>query len=306
MKYKIVEISRSELLTKGYSEHARLHDIYGENLRIYTILDKNNGTIGSFILYIFNKLWEKHIITPPFLTDIQLRINCKAQNPSQVNSFYKDILESIALFLREQQATVVDIVLPPYVLNGLPFVWAKFDLGIRYTYLLDLSFSEMELLNRMSSQRRKNIKDGEKSEVVVDKIDDTEIIKKLALETLSSKNAKYSEDLVNRIVSQSSSERLFTYLVHDNTDKLAMATCLSVEDEVYYLFGWVNSNAENSNAGTLALWNCIKHSQSVAKRFNFAGSKIPSVERYFRGFGGELTPCLSISRKKGVSNLFKK
>lgn len=306
MKYNIVEITASELLTKGSAEQVGLSNIYGENLKVYSITDKNNEIIGSFLLYIFNKLWEKHIITPPFLTDIQLKIKCKAQNPSQVNSFFKDVLESIALFLTEQQATLIDIVLPPSFQNGLPFIWANFDLSVRYTYLLDLSFSQSNLLERMSSQRRKNIKDGEKSQLKIEKIENPDIIKKSALETLSSKNAKYNEDLVNRIVERSSSGKLFTYLISDSTGNLALSTCLVVGDEVYYLFGWVNSNAENSNAGTLALWNCIKHSQSVAKRFNFAGSKIPSVERYFRGFGGELTPCLSISRKKGVSNLFKK
>jgi hypothetical protein len=54
---------------------------------------------------------------------------------------------------------------------------------------------------------------------------------------------------------------------------------------------------KHHGAGALALWHAIQHAKSLnLKRFDFEGSMIKPIEKYFRGFGGELAPYFRISR----------
>ena len=54
----------------------------------------------------------------------------------------------------------------------------------------------------------------------------------------------------------------------------------------YYLIGGSDPKLRNSGATSLALWEAICFASTVTKSFDFEGSMIESVERFFRGFGG--------------------
>ena len=59
----------------------------------------------------------------------------------------------------------------------------------------------------------------------------------------------------------------------------------------------------NSGATSLLMWNAIQFASTVSQIFDFEGSMIESVERFFRGFGAVQTPYFSIShiRSKRVA-----
>ncbi|MBE7441610.1 MAG: hypothetical protein HS119_04060 [Flavobacteriales bacterium] len=48
---------------------------------------------------------------------------------------------------------------------------------------------------------------------------------------------------------------------------------------------------------SLLLWEAIKRSKNKTKSFNFEGSMIESIERYFRAFGGKQTPYFEITKR---------
>jgi hypothetical protein len=52
------------------------------------------------------------------------------------------------------------------------------------------------------------------------------------------------------------------------------------------------------------MWKSILHARQLGLRtFDFEGSMIPEVERYFREFGGKLIPYYEISKAKFPVNL---
>ena len=53
----------------------------------------------------------------------------------------------------------------------------------------------------------------------------------------------------------------------------------------------------NNFAMSALLWEAILYSKNELKAqvFDFEGSMIPSIERYFRKFGGELTPYYTLN-----------
>jgi len=49
----------------------------------------------------------------------------------------------------------------------------------------------------------------------------------------------------------------------------------------------------------MAIVEAIKHSKELGiSKFDFEGSMLPEVEKYFRGFGGNLVPYYSINKAK--------
>lgn len=308
MKFEVTEITKAtDLKEMQYlQEYSQiLKSVYQNPLKCFTLKDKGQNPVAFFCIYSFNKLWQKHIITPPFLTDIQLTSFGLASNFSQINNFNRDVISTVASFLKKQSHSYMEIVLPKDVKDALPFIWNDFKVGIRYTYYLDLSLKEEELIQNMSSQRRKNIRDAEKLDLKVKEISDPKLIFSKANETLSSKSAKFNEEIVRQLAELACTENLVTIGIYEKDNLVALSSCLITPSEAIYLFGWNTNEQGQSFIGTYALWNCILACKSRSSSFNFAGSQIPSIEKYFRGFGGTLTPLISvISDKRKLTKQF--
>ena len=66
------------------------------------------------------------------------------------------------------------------------------------------------------------------------------------------------------------------------------------ENSAYYLWGGSDPKFRNSGANSYCLWEAIKFSSSVTKAFDFEGSILKPIEKYFRSFGGKLTPYFHV------------
>jgi lipid II:glycine glycyltransferase (peptidoglycan interpeptide bridge formation enzyme) len=75
------------------------------------------------------------------------------------------------------------------------------------------------------------------------------------------------------------------------------------DESAYYLAGAVDPDNKNTGAMSLLMWTAILFSSSVTNAFNFEGSMIEPVERFFRSFGAKQTPYFEI--RKTDSKLLK-
>ena len=50
----------------------------------------------------------------------------------------------------------------------------------------------------------------------------------------------------------------------------------------------------------LLLWEAIQFSSDVTRKFNFEGSMIKSIEKFFRAFGGRQVPYLEITKTNSI------
>jgi len=62
--------------------------------------------------------------------------------------------------------------------------------------------------------------------------------------------------------------------------------------------GGGNPSLRNSGAHSLILWEAIRYVADYAETFDFEGSMLPGVERFFREFGAIQTPYFTISKGK--------
>jgi len=77
-----------------------------------------------------------------------------------------------------------------------------------------------------------------------------------------------------------------------------IASNFLVEDSntVYYLMGGINPEFADIGAMDLVQYESIKYAISQGKNFDFEGSMVKSIEKYFRSFGAIQKPYFEITK----------
>jgi hypothetical protein len=77
------------------------------------------------------------------------------------------------------------------------------------------------------------------------------------------------------------------------------------EKRAYYLLGGYSDPMKSGNAVPLALWHAIQFTavDLGLPEFDFEGSMVPTIERFFRKFGGTIKPTYTISYEKRINVL---
>jgi len=193
--------------------------------------------------------------------------------------------------------------------DWLPFYWQGFRQTTRYTYLLkDLKNSDL-LWENMSYQTRRNIRDAqEKFQITVRtgvSVDDFIHIQNQTFERQHQRN-KQDANILRRLI-DTCRERGQGEIWggYDGDGRLhAAAFVVWQQRSAYYIAGGGDSSLRHSGAHSLALWEAVKQVAQYTDTFDFEGSMLPGVERFFREFGGVQTPYLSVS--KGKIGLFER
>jgi hypothetical protein len=64
----------------------------------------------------------------------------------------------------------------------------------------------------------------------------------------------------------------------------------------HYLLGGSDPSYRTSGAASLLMWDAIRFAATRSKLFDFEGSMVEGVARFFRGFGAELVPVTHVYR----------
>ncbi len=183
--------------------------------------------------------------------------------------------------------------------NALPFQWSGFNETNRYTYLLSLEQEEKELRSGLRENNRKQIKKAEKT-IEISETNDALLLQGTLQQSIENK------------IEISYFERMIAYVEKHNCGKVWKATegknihavllCISDEKSAYYLLGGNAKEFKNSGAMSLLTWNALLYFKQLGiKQFNFEGSSIEAVEKYFRGFGGELVSFKRLEKHNSKS-----
>jgi lipid II:glycine glycyltransferase (peptidoglycan interpeptide bridge formation enzyme) len=255
-------------------------NIFGEKLKIFGIYDNNNIMIGGFYLYVDSKAGMKYYRNPPFTPFIGLFFENKAQNKVKSHSYEKSIISQIADFISKLPYQILSIAFQKDFIDMQPFIWEKYKVVPNYTYIIDLSQSIDKINSELASERRNDLKKAYKDEVIVEKTEDFNIVKSLVLNTF------------NRIKNNS-----FAFTSYLNKTPIATCFCIYDKSTAYYLLGGYDSENRHKGAGALAIWQSIQYAKSLnLDYFDFEGSMVKPIERYFRGFGGDMYPYYTINK----------
>lgn len=219
----------------------------------------------------------------------------------------KEIIRLLARHLKKEFSAIA-CRFPPEIVDLQPFIWEGYATSVLYTYRLNVGNLDMVWEN-MDPTRRKNIRRALQDGVTIDDgapfadvfcmVEKT--FKRQEKDVLFRDAAFRYHDMLTR------ENRCRSFLARSKLGEcLAAAYIVWDEKRAYYLLGGYDSETGHHSAGALAMWEAIRFTQEKLglTEFDFEGSTIPSVERFFRKFGGTLTPTYRVSWRNQSSPAF--
>lgn len=185
--------------------------------------------------------------------------------------------------------------------NWVPFFWAGFSQTTRYTYRIpDLSDGK-KVWDGLQTNIRTDIKKAQSRFGLHVRTDlDVGDFLKLNVQTFErqGKRLPYSAGLVERLDAACRGRRARQIFIAEDSEGRRHAGAYVVWDSnsAYYLMGGGDPELRNSGATSLCIWESIRFAATVTRSFDFEGSMIEPVERFFRAFGAEQTPYFAVSR----------
>ena len=273
--------------------------MFGDDISHYGLYEGDNMA-GGFYIYKKKKYGFSVCCNPPFTPFTGLFFRKDAKSPAKAMDKCKKIMSLVAEFIDKMDCSVVSLSFDKNTIDMQPFIWRDFKVIPHYTYIVELSPSIDDIWMRMSNEKRTTITKGTKDGLVVRRVNDYAIVKSLVLKTFSRQNKTTNVSGVNKILFDFANDRnSFAFAAFNNGNPIACTFCIHDDKAVYYLLGGYDSENKHNCAGTLCVWESIQYAKSLGMPyFDFEGSMVPAIERYFRGFGGQLTPYYRINKAK--------
>lgn len=292
------EFNRLQLESNEVFSSESWTSAYDSKLRRFVILDDSEKVIGGFVAYEGGMRSIKTLVTPPFASHCGLFISSEHSSPFKKNSFQKKIMQAIADFLSNSSYSYYKLDFPEGFGDMQPFVWKKMNVNVKYSYVLDCSVSVEEIRGNLDPKLRNVLNKFEKENWIISNERNPEEAYALITSTLGSNNVKWKDEILKELLKTTC---LNYTLIQSQNGVVAIALTADAGTKAYYVFGGVRREEKNNSLGPAALFNAILFAkQNDRTVFDFEGSMIPEIERYFRQFGGELVAQYSINGGRGL------
>ena len=218
----------------------------------------------------------------------------------------KDLMEALIDQLPDYQLFRQNFA--PDIVNWLPFYWRGFQQTTRYTYRLTNLDTPEVIWSGFQENIRREIRKAKKQGVVVERSSDIDTFLDVNELTFQRQGIQipYSRSYVKRLFAACQFNEAGGIFLARGKDGRVHSGNLVVWNEhcAYYLMGGGDPELRNSGASSLAMWHAIQFAATVSRVFDFEGSMIEPVERFFRGYGAEQTPYFTITctRSKRIAS----
>lgn len=261
-------------------------------------VSRDGSVVARLPIVLSRKLGLQRIVMPPLTQTLG---PCLLQRKS-----------SYAKQIGEQKELMTQLIeqLPPHdyfsqtlhwsMTNWLPFYWKGFRQTTFYTYLLD----DLTDLDALWSGIRPNVRgDVKKAENRFNLLIRTEpdLSRFIAVNELTfrrqGKVLRHSRAFIERLDSACAAHGARRMFFAEAPDGRVHAALYLVWDDqsAYYLMGGADPELRHSGATSLLVWRAIQFAATVTKRFDFEGSMIEPIERFFRAFGAKQVPYSQVT-----------
>jgi Acetyltransferase (GNAT) domain len=194
----------------------------------------------------------------------------------------------------------------PTMLNALPFFWAGYRIQVRYTYRLEGLASEEAVWDGLRGNIRREIRKARKRVEVRDDLGLDRFhavwVKTFARQGLEPPLSFSQLDRLDTACAQRGARGML-FAVDEASRVHSVTYVVWDEHAAYYLLGGSDPELRTSGAASLLMWQAIMRAREVTDTFDFEGSMLPPLERFFRAFGANQTPYLSVSRASTLARL---
>jgi len=261
----------------------------GGEVRVLGYFDKGR-LVGGIPLY-FKKKFGFTICTMPKLTQtwgvviepLSGKRVTAASKEMKILRKFADAVAKNAIFMQSMS---------PNLQNWLPFYWNGLKQTSMFTYVID----DLTDLAKVWKGFRENIQTDirkAKSKGITVKPCSLEIALQTFKKTYERQgtNLPYSNDYLSRIYYEAKKHNAGEMFAAIDIDEKTHAAAFLVWDKkrAYYLVGGGDPALRNSGATSLLIWNMIQFVAEKTLVFDFEGSVVEPIERFFRAFGGRQT-----------------
>jgi lipid II:glycine glycyltransferase (peptidoglycan interpeptide bridge formation enzyme) len=282
--------------------------IYESGVETYGIFDKGGRLTGGFVLFRQKLFGVSYYRNPMFMSTINLFIENKARNKAKLLTENKKLIKAVSDFFDKLPYSILSVYFPEQFIDMQHFFWKGYKVVPNYTYQIDLSQTMEQIRTAYATERRNDLKKAEKDGIEVRRSRDLSEVSAMVRHTFNRKEKDFDSGLVDKILQRFADEQnSFAFVAYKDNQALAAAFCIFDQEKVYYVLGGYDNGNKHQGAGALAVDAAIAHSKTLGiKTFDFEGSMLPEVERYFRGFGGDLVPYYSVNKAKFPFNFILK
>lgn len=288
-----------------FSQAWWLDAVAGDSWNVVVV--EKGGEIQAAMPYVMKQKFGLTLLTQPTLTQnlgpwirpTQAKYAKRLSREKDLMQALIDQLPSYTHFQQNWHHTVT---------NWLPFYWKGFEQTTRYTYRIDGLEEEEAIWEDVQSNIRREIRKASNREGVVVR-DDLSIDDFFSLNEMvfarQGKTLPYTKAFVKNLDAATAERKARKIFIAEDSQGRRHAGVYLVWDSqsAYYLMGGGDPELRNSGATSLCMWEAIKFASTVTQSFDFEGSMIEPVERFFRAFGARQTPYYAISHTP--SKLFK-
>jgi hypothetical protein len=258
---------------------------------------KNN--IQGYWPYVFKQqaLWKK--ITMPSYTPY---MGPRLLYPSQFNEYdkisfenkvLKDLLNQLPAFSEIKFKWSKDYT------NWLAFYWNQFKQQTSYTYIIPDTSDIHLLLGQFKKSIQRQIRKASENLQVREAVEVDQVIKMLQLSLGESSKHLVDKQVLQKLhqIALLKNQASILEAVHPNGKVIGAIYLIWDQQEMMYLYGGYDDQINDSGAMPLLFWTALQKAHEMKLPFNFEGSMIPGVERFFRSFGAIQTPVFTIEKK---------
>jgi hypothetical protein len=270
---------------------------YGEKLRTAGIHNEDAKLIGGFYYYEERRLGVKFIKLPPYSPYCGLHFQNPASNTSSRSGFSKEVMEAVCGYLLGLGGKLMILAFPPEVIDMQPFIWQKFKVVPNYTYRIDLSKTIEEINGAFDPKHRNMISKAVKAgnEIKYNALDAAACTDYFSSSLETAGANVYPEELAGIFGNFAGGKNGFSLSAYHNGKMTGCVFCVHDQRICYYLLG--GASREHQGVNNLLVARCIEKARELGCAiFDFEGSMLKGVEKFFRGFGPELVPYYTVNR----------
>jgi hypothetical protein len=275
--------------------------VYGEALKVIGIFKDEHQMIGGFYFLKVKKFGFSFIKLPPYTPHCGLFFISESKNSASVNNFSKEVTNEVCSFFTQQKSALTILAFPGNLVDMQPFIWAKYKVVPNYTYQIDLTKPFKEITENFDSKTRNLINKSIKEELVVSQntLSKDELFSFFVGALQNSAANIYKNELKNIFTLFSNETNSFSFEAKKHNQLLGVVFCIFDQHSCYYLLGGIDKSTGISGVNNLLVQKSIEKAQQLGcKIFDFEGSMLKGVEKFFRSFGPRLVPYYTVNKAK--------
>ena len=258
---------------------------------------EKGGHVVGVMPYSLQKRKGLSIISQPNLTQTMGAYICypaKQKNYKKLSlekEVISKLLSSLPKFDKFTQSLNFE------VRNILPYLWNGYQSKVFFTYVVEPT-SIATFKEGLHSDIKRRVKRANELGITVSQSNNIEEFYSVNKDTFDRKGLSmpYSLDFVKSLFDGCKKHNACTIFTAKDSRGKAIASSFLVSDSktVYYLMGGVSTESKHLGGMDIVLIKSIEFALNQNKRFDFEGSMVESIEKYFRSFGAEQMPYYHI------------